>query len=71
MLSDIKTCLLASPASIGELALRFRVSPDAMRGMLDHWIRKGMVARDAVPQKCSCCTSCHEEDLEIYRWVGR
>ena len=53
--------------TLAELSLHFDVSPDAMRGMLSHWIRKGMLTME----QSGCnkgCVSCSPEQLEIYRW---
>jgi hypothetical protein len=59
-------------ASLAELALHFRVDADAMRGMLDQWVRKGKLQKLPQGAKCSgCCeSSCDPEGLEIYEWVG-
>ncbi|UYM15746.1 FeoC-like transcriptional regulator [Endozoicomonas euniceicola] len=55
-------------ASLAELSERFDVSPDAMRGMLSHWIRKGKLIREQ--SGCSKgCVSCSPEQLEMYRWL--
>ena len=56
-------------ATLAELSLRFDVSPDAMRGMLSHWMRKGCL----VLEQSGCnkgCVSCSQEQLEMYRWHG-
>lgn len=53
--------------TLAELSLHFDVSPDAMRGMLSHWIRKGLLSTE--PSGCNKgCVSCSPEQLEIYRW---
>lgn len=53
--------------TLAELSLHFNVSPDAMRGMLSHWIRKGKVLSEQ-PGCSKGCVSCSPEQLEIYRW---
>lgn len=72
MLTDLKTYLMTNHrASINELALRFEMAPDAVRGMLDHWIRKGKVARVAADAaKCGGCCACDTKDAEYYQWVS-
>lgn len=57
-------------ASLGEMAIRFDVEPDALRQMLSHWERKGRVRchRPELPCKkgCSACGAAPE----IYEWVS-
>ena len=56
-------------AAIGDLANRFGVEPDALRGMLDHWTRKGQVRRVAGPTPCAPCGKCDGSDQEVYIWL--
>lgn len=69
-------------ASIRDLSLHFHMEPDALRGMLEHWIRKGRLKRLDLTPECGCgcgkkrntssCTSCGVEDsFEIYAWQDR
>lgn len=54
--------------TLAELSQQFNVSPDAMRGMLSHWVRKGKL----VCEQSGCskgCVSCSPEQLEMYRWL--
>ncbi len=68
MLSDIRNYLSNRDAvSVRDLALHFDVSPAAMQGMLNHWIRKGRVKRIFA---CGGCNSCDNQDSEIYTWVA-
>lgn len=54
-----------------DLANRFRTDPAAIRGMLDHMIRKGRVRRvEAGGGDCSGCNKCDDFKLEIYEWTG-
>ena len=64
-------------ASILDLSNRFRISPDALRGMLDHWVRKGTVSRRDFAGDCGGCTSqghccgCGTlASFEVYEWTG-
>ena len=53
--------------SLADLSQYFHSDPDAIRGMLQHWQRKGLIARE----QSGCqkgCASCAPEQLEIYRW---
>lgn len=54
--------------SLQQLALHFQVEPDAMRGMLEHWIRKGRVRRQAACHR-SACSGCDPAVTECYWWV--
>ncbi|WP_330925672.1 FeoC-like transcriptional regulator [Candidatus Sororendozoicomonas aggregata] len=55
--------------SLTEISQHFNTSPDAMRGMLAHWIRKGKLMKE-VSGCQKGCLSCSPEHLEIYRWQG-
>ena len=58
-------------ASLGEIALHFDASPDAVRGMLEQWMRKGKVRRHTPRAGCgSSCNRCDPAATEIYEWVG-
>lgn len=74
ILSELKRYLTAHKrASIGDLANRFAAEPDAVRGMLAHFIAKGRVRRlddaDANGQ-CGGCKKCDAYTMEIYEWTG-
>lgn len=56
MLMEIRAYLeQAGSASILDLSNRFRIAPDALRGMLDHWIRKDAIVRQDFSPSCSGC----------------
>lgn len=56
-------------ASLQDLALHFDADSGAVRGMLEHWIRKGKVTRRSAAATCgSSCTQCDPAAVEIYRW---
>jgi hypothetical protein len=57
--------------SLHTLALYFNSEPEAMRGMLGHWIRKGKVRKQIV-ENCGCngCSECASSKMEIYEWVA-
>lgn len=53
--------------SMRDLAWHFQTEPDAIRGMLEHWIRKGRIVREAACPPCgSGCCNCDTELTEIY-----
>ncbi len=69
MLTELKTFLAdRHAASLNEMACHFAVAPDALRPMLDLWIRKGKVRR-AGGSGCQGCAGCAAAEVEIYEWV--
>lgn len=70
MLVDLRNYVAArGRVSMRDLALHFQVEPEAVRGMLEHWIRKGKVRRDAACPPCgSGCCNCASDLTEIYLW---
>lgn len=57
-------------ASLTDLSLHFRTSPEAMRGMVEHWVAKGQVCRlscagSACSRGCGSCSAAPE----LYCWV--
>jgi putative ferrous iron transport protein C len=58
-------------APLTDLATRFEVEPDALRGMLSTLERKGRVRRIANGAACSSgCGKCDQATVETYEWVG-
>ncbi len=72
ILADVRTYLSGrGRAPLTDLANRFETQPDAMRAMLDVWVRKGRVRRiDAGTTSCSGCCACGSAP-EVYEWVKR
>ena len=69
ILSDIRDYLRErGQASLSDIALHFDSEPDAIRGMLAIWIRKGKVAPLAGPA-CGGCNQCDAAASEVYQWV--
>lgn len=57
-------------ATLTDIALHFHSSPEAVRGMLDYWVRKGLLSRQRMTASCNVsCTRCAEADTEIYSWI--
>ena len=72
ILSDIKRYLMrCGQASLGDIALHLDAQPDAVRGMLEQWMRKGRVRRHLATSACGgSCTRCNPSSTEIYEWIG-
>jgi putative ferrous iron transport protein C len=69
LLTDLKSFLAdRHAASLSEMARHFSMEADALRPMLDHWIRKGKVRRSG-GSRCQGCIGCAAADVEIYEWV--
>ena len=71
ILSDIKQYLSQrGNATLVDICIHFDTKPEAMRGMLEQWIRKGKVQKHSMDASCGgSCTKCDPESTEIYRWV--
>jgi hypothetical protein len=72
ILSDIRRYLeQRGQASLADLALHFDADPDAIRGMLAVWMRKGKVHKQVATAACgSSCTQCDSAVTEIYAWTA-
>ncbi len=71
MLMDLKGYLTERRcASLSEIARHFAADPDAVRPMLELWVRKGKVHR-VDGQRCGGCTVCPGADFEIYEWADK
>lgn len=72
ILADIKRYLMQhQQATLSDIALHFDAEPDAVRGMLEQWVRKGRVERRTVSAACgSSCNQCDPAGMELYIWRG-
>jgi hypothetical protein len=72
ILSDIRGYLQQrGQASLADLALHFDTDADAMRGMLQVWMRKGVVQKLTATAACgSSCTKCDAAATEVYAWLS-
>lgn len=72
ILSDIRRYLeQCKQATLADIALHFDAEPEAVRGMLQVWIRKGKAHRRMATTSCgSGCTQCDPAATEIYVWGG-
>ncbi|HHJ15197.1 MAG TPA: sugar metabolism transcriptional regulator [Gammaproteobacteria bacterium] len=70
ILSDIRHYLeQRGQATLADIALHFDADPDAVRGMLEVWVRKGRVhCRRATASCGSSCSQCDPAATEIYVW---
>ena len=70
ILSDIRAYLAArGEATLADVALHFDITPDAARGMLEVWIRKGKIGRRMISASCGgSCSQCDAAATEIYVW---
>ncbi len=58
-------------ASLADIALHMDADPDAVRGMLEQWVRKGRV--EVIKAQAACgtrCTRCDPASMERYIWRG-
>jgi hypothetical protein len=70
ILTDIKHYLQEhGQAPLLDMSLHFDMEQDALRGLLENWVRKGKVRKLPAGTSCSGCTSCDPVDIEIYAWV--
>lgn len=71
ILADIKRYLMERrQATLEDIALHCDAEADAVRGMLEQWIRKGKVARRMAGKSCGAsCNKCDAAAVEIYLWV--
>lgn len=71
MLLEIKRYIAErGRVSLGDLVLHFETDPDAMRGMLERWIRKGQLVKCDAADCGGCASSCPSAREEAYEWVG-
>jgi len=56
---------------IGEIASHFDTDPDALRGMIDHMIRKGQVQKLSCGSACSSSSCCSVAISEVFQWTGK
>lgn len=55
--------------TLSDVALHFDTDADAVRGMLDIWIRKGKIEKSSATDSCgTSCQSCDPAATEVYSW---
>ena len=58
--------------SLKDLVVKFNVDPDALRGMLQKWVKKGRIKQEMAGGS-ACGTGCCQCDpliTEVYQWVN-
>ncbi len=71
ILSEIRDYLqLNRRAALTDMANRFDIAPDALRGMLDKLVAKGRIQKLPSGTACSGCSDCDPTTIEIYEWIG-
>ncbi|HXK56475.1 MAG: FeoC-like transcriptional regulator [Gammaproteobacteria bacterium] len=56
--------------SLADIALHFDTPPDAVRGMLETLLRKGLIRRQLLDSACgSSCCKCDSATTELYEWA--
>ena len=72
MLSAIRDyLLLRGEATLADIALHLDAEPDAVRGMLEQWVRKGRVECRKIKAACGThCSRCDSGTTELYVWRG-
>lgn len=71
ILSQLKSYLAdRGRAPIADLVARFHSDPEAIRGMLEHFARKGQVRRLDGAGACDGCQKCDAYAVEIYEWTA-
>ena len=55
--------------TLSDVALHFDADTDAVRGMLDIWVKKGKVEKSSATASCgTSCQSCDPATTEVYTW---
>ncbi len=72
ILSQVRDYLAGrGQVTLAEIALHFDTEQDAMRGILEKWVLKGLVERRKVEAACgSSCNRCEPAAMELYVWRG-
>ena len=71
ILSEIRDYLQSNGnVSLRDMACRFDIDPEALRGMLGQWVARGRVVRETPGAQCGGCCKCDPLALEVYRWHG-
>lgn len=73
ILAEVRDYLAAHRrVPLSDLVARFDVEADALRAMLEQWMRKGRLRRlDAEAKTCGTCCGCPTKGPEVYEWVER
>jgi len=71
MLLDIRDHLKSvGSIAVRDLALQFKISQNDASCMLEHWVKKGCVRKQAAGSLCQGgCRSCDPNTIDIYEWI--
>lgn len=70
LLTDVRAFVAKhGRVQLSELVAHFEASPDALRDMLGHLVRKGQV-REVAGNLCGSCNKCDLDTQIIYHWVA-
>ncbi|MCK5716961.1 MAG: FeoC-like transcriptional regulator [Thiomargarita sp.] len=70
ILTALKSYLIKNKrAPLIDMAHHFDIEPDALKGMLEHWIRKKKVRQIEGLSCTKGCCQASQVNLEIYEWV--
>lgn len=71
ILSEVRDYLKQrGQCTLSDIALHFDTDADAVRGMLDLWIKKGKVEKRSATASCgTSCQSCDPAATEVYLWI--
>ena len=70
ILSEVRDYLKQrGQCTLSDVALHFDSNADAVRGMLDIWVKKGKIEKRSATASCgTSCQSCDPAATEIYIW---
>ena len=71
ILIELKSYLVKKErAALIDIAHHFDIDPDGVKGMWEHWLRKGKVRRIEGSRCQKGCCQTDPANLEIYEWVS-
>ena len=70
ILSEVRDYLKQrGQCTLSDVALHFDSNADAVRGMLDIWVKKGKIEKRSATASCgTSCQSCDPAATEVYIW---
>ncbi len=70
ILKELKEYVQSNPqVSLSDIAIHFDAEPEAVRGMLDFWIRKGKIKHFSSDNVCGGSCSCSQKNNnDLYEW---
>ena len=70
ILKDLKEYVKSNPlVSLTDIAIHFDADPEAVKGMLDFWIRKGKIKHYSSDNVCGGSCSCNQKsNNDLYEW---